>query len=69
MADSSSSVLRGRGPETAVRIALLALLAGVCVLVVEPFLTIIGWSIIMTMTLHPTYDRLCAILGQLSALR
>jgi predicted PurR-regulated permease PerM len=47
----------------AVRIALLALLAGVCVLVVEPFLTIIGWSIIMTMTLHPTYDRLCAILG------
>jgi predicted PurR-regulated permease PerM len=60
---TSFSVLTGRGPEVAIRIGLLVLLGGACVLVVEPFLTVIGWSIIMTMALHPTYDHLSRLLG------
>jgi predicted PurR-regulated permease PerM len=59
----SFSVLTGRGPEVAIRIGLLVLLAAACLLVVQPFLTVIGWSIIMTMALHPTYDHLAKLLG------
>jgi len=57
-------VLTGRRPETAIRIGLLVLLVAACLLVVQPFLTVIGWSIIMTMALHPTYDHLSQVLGR-----
>jgi len=42
--------------DLSVRIAVLALLAYWTVVLVEPFLTIIIWSIVLTIVLHPFFD-------------
>ncbi len=63
MPTNEVSLLRGRGLEIALRVGLLLLLGGACFLVVQPFLTVIAWSVIMTMALHPAYARLSAALG------
>jgi len=63
MPTTELSFLRGRGIEIALRSGLLLLLGVACFLVVQPFLTVIGWAVIMTMALHPVFARLSAALG------
>ena len=48
----------GRGAELVIRIGLLLLLVGWCFVIVQPFIGMIGWAIVMSVALYPTFDRL-----------
>ena len=57
------NLLTGRGAEVTIRIGLIVLLVGWCFVIVQPFIGIIGWSVVMAVALYPTFDRLRALLG------
>ncbi len=52
-----------RGIEQAIGIALLALLAFGCFLVLQPFLSAIVWAVVLSYSTWPLYSRLSAYLG------
>jgi predicted PurR-regulated permease PerM len=60
---AEQTTLTGRGAELAIRIGLLALLVGWCFVIIRPFIGIIGWAVVMSVALYPTFDRLRALLG------
>ena len=55
--------LSARGAEVFIRIALIALLVGWCFIIIQPFIGIIGWAVVMAVALHPTFERLRAMMG------
>ena len=46
-----------RGIDVAIRIAVLALLLAGCFFVLEPFAVILGWALVMSVALYPTFGR------------
>jgi len=60
---TEQTTLTGRGAEVAIRIGLLVLLVGWCFVIVRPFIGIIGWAVVMSVALYPTFDRLRTLLG------
>jgi predicted PurR-regulated permease PerM len=60
---AEQSTLTGRGAEVVIRIGLLVLLVGWCFVIVRPFIGMIGWAIVMSVAMYPTYDRLRALMG------
>jgi predicted PurR-regulated permease PerM len=60
---AEQTTLTGRGAELAIRIGLLVLLVGWCFVIVQPFIGIIGWSVVMAVALFPTFDRVRLMLG------
>ncbi len=57
------TLLTSRGAELVIRIGVLVLLVGWCFIILRPFIGIIGWSVVMSVALYPTFDRLRALLG------
>ena len=57
------TTLTGRGAEIAIRIGLIVLLVGWCFVIVRPFIGIIGWAVVMSVALYPTFDRFRTLLG------
>ncbi len=60
---AEQTTLTGRGAELAIRIGLLVLLVGWCFVIVRPFIGIIGWAVVMSVAMYPTFDRLRALMG------
>ena len=60
---AEQSTLTGRGAELAIRIGLLVLLVGWCFVIVRPFIGMIGWAIVMSVAMYPTFDRLRVLMG------
>ena len=57
-----------RGFEVFIHLALLALLAAACFLIVRPFVLLIAWGIIIAIAIHPGYRKLQKLLGGRSGL-
>ena len=53
----------GRGTEILIRIGAIVLLVGWCFIIVQPFIGIIGWSVVMSVAMYPTFDRVRLLLG------
>lgn len=49
--------------ELVVRLGVLALLIYLAFTLIQPFLTIALWSVVLTVALYPLYDRMVAVLG------
>jgi predicted PurR-regulated permease PerM len=49
--------------ELAIRLAVLALLLYVAYILIRPFITIVIWSVVLTVALYPGYDRMVRWLG------
>ena len=60
---AEQTTLTGRGAELAIRIGLLVLLVGWCFVIVRPFIGMIGWAIVMSVAMYPTFERLRTLLG------
>ncbi len=60
---AETNTLAGRGAEVFIRIGALVLLVGWCFVIVQPFIGIIGWAVVMAVALYPTFDRLQSALG------
>ena len=60
---AEQTTLTGRGAEIAIRIGLLVLLVGWCFVIIRPFIGIIGWAVVMSVAMYPTFDRLRTLLG------
>jgi predicted PurR-regulated permease PerM len=60
---AEQTTLTGRGAELVIRIGLLLLLVGWCFVIVQPFIGMIGWAIVMSVAMYPTFDRLRTLLG------
>jgi predicted PurR-regulated permease PerM len=60
---TTPSVFSSRGAEIAVRAGLLLLLVGACFLVIEPFIGIIAWAVIMAVAMDPAFAWLRARIG------
>ncbi|HEY6599455.1 MAG TPA: AI-2E family transporter [Pseudomonadales bacterium] len=60
---AEQTTLTGRTGELLIRIGFLVLLVGWCFVIVRPFIGIIGWAIVMSVALYPTFDRLRALIG------
>jgi predicted PurR-regulated permease PerM len=58
-----NNTLAGRGAEIFIRLGALVLLVAWCFVIVQPFIGIIGWSIVMSVALFPTFDRLRTLMG------
>src|SRR5215475_12595089 len=63
MAESSTNTLANRGAEALIRIAFVLLLVVWCFVILRPFIGIIGWSVVMAVALHPTFERFRQMLG------
>src|SRR4029453_2353029 len=60
---SELSSLTGRGAEVFIRLGVLTLLVGWCFIIIQPFIGIIGWAVVMAVALYPTFERLRSMLG------
>ena len=60
---SEQNVFANRGAEGMIRIAFVLLLVIWCFMILRPFIGIIGWSVVMAVALHPTFDRFRQLLG------
>jgi predicted PurR-regulated permease PerM len=60
---AEQNTLAGRGAEIGIRIGVLVLLVAWCFVILQPFIGIIGWSVVMAVALHPTFDRVRTLLG------
>ena len=49
--------------EVSIRIGLIFLLVGACLLILRPFLALLVWGIIIAISVYPTYGRLRRALG------
>src|SRR6187200_783103 len=49
--------------ELAIRLAVLGLLVYLAFILIHPFITIAIWSVVLTVTLYPGYDRMVGWLG------
>ena len=52
-----------RGTDVAIRISIVGLLLVGCAFVLEPFVPIIAWALVMAVALHPTYSRLSEVMN------
>jgi len=53
-----------RGTDVAIRIGIVGLLLVGCALVLQPFVPIVAWALVMAVALHPTYLRLCELMNE-----
>lgn len=53
----------GKAINTAIRIAMIGLMAAWCFAIVRPFITLIFWSIIIAVAVYPGFQRLAVISG------
>ena len=60
---AESNTLANRGAEALIRIAFVLLLVVWCFMILRPFIGIIGWSVVMAVALHPTFERFRHMLG------
>jgi len=60
---AESNTLANRGAEALIRIAFVLLLVVWCFMILRPFIGIIGWSVVMAVALHPTFERFRHLLG------
>jgi len=59
-----TDVKMARGTDVAIRISIVGLLLVGCAFVLEPFVPIIAWALVMAVALHPTFSRLSELLQQ-----
>jgi predicted PurR-regulated permease PerM len=64
MIDPESRKFFERMIESAIRLAILLVLVAWCFAIVQPFVVIIIWGIILAVALHPIYTRLCSAMGE-----
>jgi predicted PurR-regulated permease PerM len=57
-----------RSVETSIHIGLVILQAAICFLILRPFIPLIGWGIIVAITIYPGYRHLQRVLGGRSVL-
>jgi predicted PurR-regulated permease PerM len=60
---AENNVLANRSAEAIIRIAFVLLLVVWCFMILRPFIGIIGWSVVMSVALYPTYERFRLLLG------
>ncbi len=60
---AESNILPGRGGEVVFRIGFVVLLIVGTFLIVQPFIGIIAWAIVMAVAMYPTFERIRTLLG------